>query len=1058
MTPARHLRFTTRSGTWLSLDVMPDGHRIVFDMLGDLYTMPLVGGKATAITSGMPFDTQPTISHDGRWIAFVSDRSGAENLWLIHPDGSESRQVSFGNDDTVLVSPAWSADDRSLYVSRYRPDLNHYELWRYGLDGSETLIAPVRDSIDAPRATWRSTLGAVASPDGRYLYVARHSGPLDFEVPGEWTIVRRTLATGAENVVVAEPDGPRKALNPGASFRPALSVDGRLLAYARRTENATELRVRDLGTGEDRRVAFPIEHDQLESSAWQDLLPRYAFTSDRTAIVLSRAGHFIRIPLGGGAVVPLPFSAAVNLAVGPSTRQDIREDSGAVRARLIMAPVASPDGRTLAFSALGKLWLMPLAGGQPLAFAPGNDPAFEPSWSPDGRRLTWVTWSERGGGTVWVAPVDGGAPPTKVSTDTAYYSYPVFSPTGDAIFAVRSSQAARLRLYMEYGNLRDADLVALPVAGGAARVLTHGTIGGRPQFSADPHLVYISADDGFDSVDLTTGARRPVVLVKGPGWYFQDGSVPVDDVRISPDGRWLLVQVAQQIHLVAVPTAGIASLDLAAPGVQHRRISSSGADYFEWGDGGRSITWSTGATFHRRALADVVLNAADRPSWSADTSRTVDVTATVETPRARPEGSLLLSGARVLTMADGDKVLSPADILVTGDRIVAVGPHGHLTVPPGTPVRDLAGKTIIPGLIDTHDHIATVRRGVLGLEDWSLRARLASGVTTSFDPSTLTIDMLAYQDLLDAGMMVGPRLRQTGVALFSMQRFASLDEVRAVLQRYRDDYGLRNIKEYRTGDRRVRQWVAIAARELGLQPTTEGALAMKLDLSQIIDGLAGNEHALVAAPLGDDLLQLLIETRTGYTTTLQITNGGPPAEDWFVAAENPLADPSATRFWPRVAIDQMMISRPWRPLSEYRFPAIAADAGELQRRGGLLAIGSHGETPGLGLRWEMEAHRMGGMTSIAVLHAATIGGAEHIGRATDLGSIVVGKLADLVVLDGDPTVDFATLHRPVAVMRGGVFYDAATLDELWPHPRPLARSWFADVTAPDHYLPQGAAR
>lgn len=1059
LTAAQHLRFTTASGTWLSLDITPGGHSIVFDMLGDLYVMPASGGRARAITSGLGFDTQPTVSHDGKWIAFVSDRSGAENLWLIHPDGSDARQLSFGDDDTVLTSPAWSADGKSLYVSRYRPDLNNYELWQYGLDCSETSVVPIRDAADAPRAAWRSTLGAVASPDGRYLYAARHVGPLEFETPGEWTIVRRDLNTGAETVVVAEPDGPRKALDPGAAFRPALSHDGQLLAYARRIENATELRLRNLATGDDHRIAFPIEHDQLGASAWQDLLPRYAFTPDGGAVVLSRAGRFERLPLDGGPAVPLPFRADVDLAIGPSTRQDIREESGPVRARLIMAPVADPNGRRLAFSAFGRLWLIELdGGGGPVPFGGAGDPAFQPSWSPDGSRLTWVTWSERGGGAVWVGPVDRSTAPVKISAESAYYSYPVFTPTGDGAIATRSAQADRLRRYMEYGKLRDSELVEMSANGGKTRVIARGIFGSRPQFATDPNKIFVLADDGLNAIDRVSGKRRLVLQVKGPGWYFQDGAVPVDDLRISPDGKWLLAQVAQQLHLVAMPPASVASLDLAAPDVAHRRITSAGADYFEWGDGGRSITWSTGSTFHRRALTDVVLDTSDDPGWAADTGRTEDFAAVVELPRARPHGNLLLSGARVLPTAAGARVLDDIDILVTDDRIAAIGPHGKLTVPPGTTVRDVTGKTIIPGQIDVHDHIATVRRDVLGLEDWGLRARLAAGVTTSFDPSTLTIDMLAYQDLLDAGLMTGPRLRQTGIALFSMQRFASLDEVRAVLRRYRNDYGLRNIKEYRTGNRKVRQWVAIAARELGLQPTTEGALAMKLDVSQVIDGFAGNEHALVAAPLGEDVMRLMTATRTGYATTLQITNGGPPAEDWFVARDDLHGDPWLARFWPQVAIDQMMLTRQWRPITEYRFPAIAADAAALQRRGGLVGMGSHGEAPGLGLRWELDAHVLGGMTPRETLRAATIGAAEHIGRAADLGSIEAGKLADLVILDHDPSSDLAALRTPLAVMRGGVLYNAATLDELWPSKRVLPPSWFADPAAPRRYLPEGVAR
>jgi Tol biopolymer transport system component len=1043
---ARRVHLETDSGTWMSVDISPTSGAIVFDLLGVLYTMDATGGRARPLLRdrGLAFETQPTFSPDGKSLAFVSDYSGAENLWIARADGSDPRQITFGDDDTVLTSPAWSADGASLYVSRFRPDLANFELWRHDLAGGATLLSPIRDSPKAPRPEWRSTLGAVASPDGRFIYYARHGGSLDFDAVDNWTIARWDLASGAETTIVSLPDGPRTALNPGAFFRPAISHDGRLLAYASRVEGRTELRLRDLTTGEDRRLAFPIEHDQLQAMMWQDLIPRYAFTPKGDALILDVDGHFERVAIADGAATPLPFHAVIDRDVAAPTRRHIVEETGPVRARLIMAPVASPDRRTLAFSALGRLYLMALDGpAAPRPFARGGDPAFEPSWSPDGRTLVWVTWSERSGGAIWRAPVDGSEPPRRLTDRAAYYSYPVFTPDGRSVVAVRSAQQARLDLYMEYGKLRQADLISVPATGGASRVITSGKIGGRPQFATDPGQVLILAEDGLDQVDLATGARSPRVQVLGPGWYFQDGPPPVDDLRISPDGRWLLAQVSQQLHVVATPKPGT-TVDLEAPDLPHRRIGA--ADYFEWSADGRSIDWSTGSTFHTAPLAGVRLNPPDKPGWTAEArvEGQRDQTARVEVPRDAGRGTLLLRGGHALTMTADHPEIADADILIQGDRIAAIGPRGTLAVPTGTPIRDVGGAWIVPGFIDTHDHIATVRRDVLGLEDWGLRARLAYGVTTSFDPSTLTIDMLAYQDLLDAGLMTGPRLRQTGVALFSMQRFASLDDVRAVVRRYRDDYRLSNIKEYRTGDRRVREWVAQSCRELGLQPTTEGALAMKLDLSQIIDGFAGNEHALVASPLQTDVLGLLTATRTSYTTTLQITNGGPPGEDWSIVADDPFADTKVHRFWPPFAIDQALLRRPWRRLPEYRFPGIAGDAAALQRVGGLVGIGSHGETPGIGFHMEMEEHQMGGMTAGEVLHAATIGSAETIGREHDLGSLEVGKLADLVVLDRDPTADIHNARSIRQVMRGGRLYDAATLAQLWPDPAPPPASWWDD--------------
>ncbi|MGN6817174.1 MAG: amidohydrolase family protein [Sphingomonas sp.] len=1059
--PARHLRFDTDRGTWMSLDLAPDGRTILFDLLGDLYALPANGGRARQLTEGLGFDAQPTYAPDGKAIAFVSDRSGADNLWVARADGSQPRQISFNDDDTVMVSPAWSADGRTLFVSRYRPDLNNYELWRYDLDGKASLLAPIRESAAAPRGGWRSTLGAVASPDGKSLYYARRVGGLDFDEVDEWTIVRRDLASGREDVIVTEPDGPRKALNPGAFFRPALSPDGRLLAYAARREGKTELRLRDLANGEDRSIAFPIEHDQLQASMWQDIVPRYAFTRDGKAILLSRGGRIERIDVATRAATPVAFTAPVDLAVAASTRQDIREDDRApVRARLAQFPVISPDGTRVAFSALGRLYTMRLDGNSaPVTFATAGDPAFQPSWSPDGKRLVWVTWSERHAGAIWSGPADGSTAPTRLTDLPAFYTYPVFSPDGVSVVAVRSAQAARLRLYMEYGKLRDGELIALPANGGTTRVVMRGHIGGRPQFTTRAGSVYIPADDGLERVDLATGAHVVAVQVLGPGWYFQDGPVPVDDLQISPDGKWLLAQVSEQLHVVAMPPEDGRTVDLSDPKLPHRRITDVGADFFEWSADSRAIDWSVGSELERRPLADVALAPADRPTWSADaTGKVQRWPLAVEVPRATPSGSLLLRGARVLTMANGDRVIDHADILITDGRFAAIGPAGSIAPPPGATIRDVTGKTIVPGFIDTHDHIATVRREVLGLEDWGLRARLAYGVTTSFDPSTLSIDMLAYQDLLDAGLMTGPRLRSTGPALFSFNRFSSLDEVRAVLRRYRDAYRLRNIKEYRTGNRRVREWISQAAGELGLNPTTEGALSMKLDLTQIIDGYAGNEHALVAAPIQKDVLELMKAMRTSYTTTLEITNGGFEGQNWSITQDDPVHDAKLRRFWPGFAIDQMMLNRPWHSFSEYRFPAIAADAAELQREGGLVGIGSHGETPGIGFHWEMEAHATGGMTPAEILPAATIGSAETIGRKADLGSIEPGKLADLVILDKDPLVDIHNARAIAAVMRDGRLYDAATLAPIWPAgPTPPA-PWFADSDAARRWLPPGPAR
>src|SRR3954465_11991757 len=116
--PTQPLRFTTDEGTWLSLDLSPDGKTIVFDLLGDLYTLPIAGGKATRITSGQAFDAMPHYSADGRMIAFVSDPPRSDNVGVANADGTNPRQLTRDNNNTHFQSPTFTPDSKYVVVSQ----------------------------------------------------------------------------------------------------------------------------------------------------------------------------------------------------------------------------------------------------------------------------------------------------------------------------------------------------------------------------------------------------------------------------------------------------------------------------------------------------------------------------------------------------------------------------------------------------------------------------------------------------------------------------------------------------------------------------------------------------------------------------------------------------------------------------------------------------------------------------------------------------------------------------------------------------------------------------
>lgn len=1041
----RKIRFDTKELTAASIDLSPDGRTIVLDMLGDIYLLDAQGGQARPISRGMAYDSQPVFSPDGKRILFLSDRSGAENLWVMDADGGHPRQLSFYDDDPIFVSPVWAPDGRTAYVSRFWPDRNAYESWRFTTDGTDRFGTVLLPNWADPAQTGDkvSSLGLAPTADGHALYHATLKGSPDFDTLTEWQIARRDLATSKDEIVVKAIGDIRLGPVQSSAFRPILSHDGRTLAYALRRVGKTFLHIRDIDSGVDREL-IEIDHDQLQASAWSDMVPRFAFTPDDKALIMNLAGGISRIDIATGAAQAIPFSAQVDIDLAPLTHSPIRQESGPVRARLIQTPALSPDGRTAAFSALGHVYTAPVEGhAAPQRIDADDTPQFHPSWSPDGKRLLYVTWTARDGGFVWEKPVDGG-PARRLTDRPAFYTHPVFTPDGGSVLVVRSPQADRLNSYVEFGQLRAADLVKLS-ASASPQVLLSGRIGGTPHFGPRPGIVHVNEGDGVHAIAWNGPASDSLtVQAVGPNWYFAQGPAAADDMRISPDGHWALAQIAQQLHLFAMPDKAGETVNLSAPAVRHRRITDVGADFFGWSQDGRTIWWSVGSTLHRRALADVRLEPAGAPPGPADVGGQARPLA-VAVPRDTPRGTLLLRDARAITMK-GDEVIPDADILIVDDHIRAIGSRGSFPVPADATIRMLDGATVVPGFIDIHDHVADIRRDILDMHNWGPAANLAYGVTLSFDPSSLSIDMLAYQDLLDSGQMIGSRIMTTGPALFSFNDFRSKAEVKAVLSRYRDDYRLGNIKQYRTGNRRTRQWVVEAARELGLNPTTEGALSHKLDLTHIIDGYSGNEHSIPPVELHEDMLKLFAQSGTSYTLTLQITHGGTPAQNYFIARDAPHGDAKYARFAPDWFRDQKFWQREWRDPGEYVFTDVAKSAARFVRSGGLLGVGAHGEVPGLGTHWEMQAYAMGGMTPMEVLRAATIGGAKAIGRDADFGSIEPGKYADLVILDRNPLDDIANTLSIRQVMKNGRLYDGNNLDEIWPRQQPMAPFWFSKPT------------
>ena len=615
---ARKAEFTATHGTWMSVDVSPDGQTIVFDLLGDLYTMPITGGRATRITSGMAFDAQPRFSPDGKRIAFVSDRSGGDNLWTMALDFRDTTQVSQGNGN-LFVSPEWSPDGKYLVVSRASGPLGgaaKLEMYRVGRRSA----LPV---IRGPQPF--KTVGAAFSPDSRYIWYAGRNGDWTYNALfPQLQVYRYDREKGQSTLMTSRY---------GSAFRPAVSPDGKWLVYGTREGSETGLRIRNLDSGDERWLAYPVQRDDMESRAPLDILPGYSFTPDNKSVVASYGGEIWRIPVEGGAAVKIPFEAPVKVDIGPEVKFSYRIDTTSnVNARQIRNPVASPDGKKLAFTAFDRLYIKDMPEGTPRRVSDAQVSEHHPVFSPDGQWLAYITWDDTAGGHIMKASLAGRTAPVRLTRVPALYYNLAWSPDGQRIVATRGAARDMKEASGTFFGPLGGEFVWVSAAGGDVNLIAPtGTRDVAHFVTNQPDRIYAySFSEGlvsfrWDGTDIKRHLRvvgmpagavgsldpdEPMFLPRRVGMMVlspeeraeleQNPTPPAAGlIMMSPMGGRALAQVGNHIYSVELAEVGgpVPVVSVGSPPgapVPVRKLSDIGGEFPSWSNDGRYVRWSIG--------------------------------------------------------------------------------------------------------------------------------------------------------------------------------------------------------------------------------------------------------------------------------------------------------------------------------------------------------------------------------------------------------------------------------------------------------------------------------
>ena len=1006
---SREIDINVDNGTWMSLDVSPDGKTIAFDMLGDIYTMPITGGTATNIASGMAWEIQPRFSPDGSRIAFTSDRAGGDNIWTMDVDGENKKQVT-KESFRLTNNPTWSADGQFIAARKHfttSRSLGVGEIWLYHKSGGNGV-----QLVKKPSENHQKELGEpMFSPDGKYIYYSQNitPGPI-FEYAQDsntelFQIKRYEMETGEIDTAAG---------GIGGAVRPAPSPDGKYLAFVKRVRADSHLFIKDLESGEERMIFDQLDQDMQETWGVQGMYPNIDWSPDSKHIYFWAKGQIHSVSIKTGDVEQIDFKVKDTRTVMKAPRPSVEVSPDEFKTQMTRFTQVSPDGKTVAFESIGKLYLKNIKSGNitNLTKLPDTMRELHPSWSRDSKKIVFATWNDADLGAIHSIDVAS----KKITTHTqnpGHYRRPAFSPSGD--FITYEKGAGGFLTAPEWSS--DTGIYVQET--GTGESLHVSKSGSNPHYADDDFRVYFTKRmDGkaaLVSTNVLGGLERKHASSKLAQSY-----------HISPDGRMIAFRENYNLYVMpALKGPQNIAADKGGKALPVTKLSYGGATYPSW-TADNQISWSLGPTFFSVDAHDAMVDGYEPPREGLNLSYKVKAD--------KPSGKIALTNARIITMAGEDGgVIEQGTILIDGDRIAAIGDDVDF----GSHVKvvDMEGKTIVPGFIEAHYHGPQGADEIIPEQNWKTLATLALGVTTVFDPSNRASEIFAASEMQRAGKLLSPRTYSTGEVVYGAKApgfFADIqkeEDAQEHIARLKNQ-GAHGIKNYNQPRRDQRQQVVKASWDNNILVVSEGGSLYHMDMSLIQDGNSSVEHNLPVSAIYDDVVQMFGQTNVAYTPTLSVTYGGVRGEDYYYQESDVWKHPILSKHVPPALLQSRAVRRQMAPEEDYADAAAGGAAKQLMEAGVPVSIGGHGQREGLASHWEMWSFARGGMSPLQALSTATTEPARHLGFDKDIGTLETGKLADLVILSDNPLDDIRNTDKVEHVMLGGRLYEAETMNEV----------------------------